>query len=288
MGSRMGVNAAESALGRSWRLAALGLGTMGLLLTAGPSVAQNGHSQPTLDLFPKQAIDSLKETSKNAKGLENDLQSVLKDLDQQMKLYKQSKCKGATGDQGCQELSSQMAKTYGQMLEIIDKKLPEMKQNIEVTRKALEKRLAQQLGRNRTGADLQRILRQRSGSLLESKRTRSSRKGTHLSDRFRQYYKLVSQQSGGAPVALVGARIYLDLEETARLVELTQQQIQRGQILTNLSESFGTVTPQMQKTVSGVKAVMFGETASGGDQVPQDVQGSDGKGGYCSEFNPNC
>lgn len=287
----MGANTTVSALGRSRRLVTLGLGAVGILLTAGPSVAQNGYPQPTLDLFPKQAIDSLKETSKNAKKLENDLQSVLKDLDRQMKLYKQSKCKDAMEDQGCQELSSQMAKTYGQMLEIMDKKLPEMKQNIEVTRKALEKRLARQLGYNRTGADLQRMLRQRGDSLLDSRRTRPSRKGTHLSDRFRQYYKLVSQQTGGAPVALVGARIYLDLEETAQLVKLTQQQIQRGQILTNLSESFGTVTPQMQKTISEVKAVMFGETASGGGQgnrVPQDLQGSDGKGDFCSEFNPNC
>jgi len=254
--------------------------------------AQNDTGQPTLNLFPSQTVDSIRETSRSARELERNLQSVLGDLDKQMQLYRESGCEGAVQDAGCQEINRQMASTYRRMLDFMAEQLPQMRHNVEVTRKTLEKRLAEELGYGRTGAELQQLLRRGDAGTVLQGRTRPMEGGLRLSDRFRQYYRLVSQGGGGAPSALVGARIYLDLEQTSQLIELTQQEIQRGRMLANLSESFGQVTPQMEETVSGVKTVIFGETAAGASapgSAPQSpAQGAGQAGGFCSEFDPNC
>jgi len=262
------------------------------LLAIPPTRGQDERSQPTLELFPSQAASSIRETSQSARELENNLQSVLADLEEQMQLYEDSGCEGSVDDQGCQEINSQMAATYGRMLDLMAEQLPEMKQNIEVTRQTLKTRLAEELGYGRTGAELQELLRERGGSsALMEDRTRPLSGGVRLSDRFRQYYRLVSESGGGTPAALVASRIYLDLEQTSELIELTEQQIQRGRMLANLSESFGRVTPQMEETISEVKTVMFGRTAAGGGstgRVPQSPSSDERQQGFCSEFNPNC
>jgi len=262
---------------------------LGALLLAGAGAAQEPDAQPTLELFPSQAIDSIRETSERARALENDLQSVLAELEQQMSLYRESGCEGAVGDAGCQQINREMAATYGRMLDVMAAELPEMKHNIEVSRRTLEQRLAEQLGFGRTGAQLQELLREARAGARQG-RTRPLGGGVRLSDRFRQYYRLVSQGGGGAPAALVGARIYLDLEETSELIELTEQQMQRGRMLANLSESFGQVTPQMEQTIAEVKTVMFGQTAAGGggEHIAPQRPAPQQREGFCSEFDPNC
>lgn len=282
-------NSSTCARGRAAARRAL---VLAAALAATPVVSPAQDSQPTLELFPKQSIDSIRETSESARALEQDLQSVVDDLESQMALYQDSGCEGAVNDSGCQEITRQMASSYNRMLDLMADRLPEMKQNINVTRDTLRKRLAEELGYGRTGADLQDLLGQggpgaRGG---DSQRTRPIGGGVRLSDRFEQYYRLVSQSGGGVPSALVGARIYLDLEETSDLIELTEQEIQRGRMLTNLSESFGQVTPAMEETISGVKTVVLGESAAGRSSqgmVP-DSPRSEGDTGFCSEFDPSC
>ncbi len=275
------------------RPVAAGIVVLALTALAGPGPlgAQQSASRPTLDLFPSQAIDSIRETSESAVQLEEDLQGILADLDSQMKLYQESKCQGAVEDQGCRQLSSQMASSYGRMLDTMAEQLPEMERSLEVTRAGLQKRIAQELGYRRTAAGLQDVLREQPGSRGAALRTRPQGEGVRLSTRFRQYYRLVSQGSGDTPIALVGAQMYVDLEETKELITLTRQQIQRGQVMANLSEAFGTVTPEMERTVAGVKEVVFGEPAlgAGEDIAPADFGGRGAEGsGFCSEFDPSC
>lgn len=284
---------------RIWHITMFAMAIPVLLLCSATTRAQTSGKQPTLNLFPTQIIDNVKETGDTAKKLEDNLQGVIQNLDQQMQLYRQSKCDGAPDDQGCKQISQQMAGAYRQMLDIMGAELPKMKSSVELTRSTLEKRLASELGWNRTGADLQRLLRREAGGVPSVERTRPRHEGVRLSDRFRQYSQLVGQGSQRqSSMALIGAEMYLDLEETAQLIDLTQQQIQRSRLLANLSESFGTITPKMEETVSGVKQVLFGESVTGADDssiVPADttnVVGGTGDTGrkqkFCSEFNPDC
>lgn len=268
------------------------------LLCSGASLAQTGDKQPTLNLFPTQIVDNVKETGDTAKKLEDDLQGVVQNLDQQMQLYRQSKCEGAPDDQGCQQISQQMAEAYRQMLDSMAAELPKMKSSVELTRSTLEKRLASELGWSRTGADLQRLLRRDAGGASSAERTRPRHEGVRLSDRFRQYYQLVAQNSQRqSSMALVGAQMYLDLQETSQLIDLTQEQLQHSRLLVNLNASFGTITPKMEETVSGVKQVLFGESGIGIEDssiVPASTagtagaEGADRKQSPCSEFDPDC
>lgn len=264
-----------------WPLAML------LSLALGLAYGQPGARQPTLNIFSTQIIENLKETGNAAQTLENQLQEVIDQLERQQHLFKESKCEGAFGDQGCKQLSRQMAATYKQMLTIMGDRLPDMEHSIINTRNSLQKRLAKEFGHRRTGRDLQYLLRANQHDRLLAQRTRIRRHGVRLSDRFRQYFQLVNQGSGES-LALLGAEMYLDMDETAKLIQLTQQQIERSKLIVDLSDSFGTLTPEMKSTVSGVKRIIFGEYEEDDGFVPAAMEGDDKSKTFCSEFDPDC
>lgn len=251
------------------------------------SIAQ-AERQPTLNIFSTQVIENIKETGNAARNLENDLQSVIEELDQHQQLYTESQCQGAVGDQGCDRISRQMAQAYKVMLDTMGERLPEMERSILMTRDALQTRLAKELGGNRTGQDLQQLLRNNRGSLSSSQRTRAQRKGLRLSDRFRQYFFLVNQGPTES-LALLGSEMYIDMDETSRLIQLTQQQIHRAQLYVDLSNELGTITPEMETTVSNVKRIIFGEVEEESDFIPSALDNAaETPGKFCSEFDPNC
>ena len=84
-----------------------------------------------------------------------------------------------------------------------------------------------------------------------------------LSDRFHQYYKLVAQSGGqvNSSLAVIASDIYLDMQETSGLIARTRDEISRATLMEQLNQSFGTITPEMQEVVAGVKAILFGEEA---------------------------
>lgn len=244
--------------------------------------------QPTLNIFSTQVIENIKETGNAARSLENDLQGVIEGLEKHQRLYIESKCSGAIGDQGCEQISRQMAQSYSSLLDTMAERLPDMERNIIMTRDALKIRLAKELGRNRTGQDLQVLLRDNKQGVSAPHRTRVRRQGLRLSDRFRQYFFLVNQGNSES-LALLGAEMYLDMDETSELIQLTQQQIQRAKLYVDLSDQMGIITPEMEKTVSAVKRIILGDYDTDSDFVPTNLETLDKTGGkFCSEFDPNC
>jgi len=261
----------------------------GIILYCTATEAQTAR-QPTLNIFSTQVIENIKETGNAARSLENDLQSVIEELEKHQQLYKESMCHGAVGDQGCKQLGRQMAQTYTVMLDTMAERLPEMERNILMTRDTLKTRLAKELGHNRTGYDLQLLLRNNKQSISAPHRTRLRGQGLRLSDRFRQYFYLINQGNTES-LALLGSEMYLDMDETSELIQLTQQQLHRAKLYIDLSEHMGTITPEMDQTVSEVKRVIFGEYEETSDFVPADLDTLDEKKArrnYCSEFDPNC
>jgi hypothetical protein len=87
------------------------------------------------------------------------------------------------------------------------------------------------------------------------------RSGMRLSDRFHQYYKLVARSGGevNSSLAVVASDIYLDMQETSSLIARTREEISRATLMEQLNQSFGTITPEMQEVVAGVKSILFGE-----------------------------
>ena len=243
--------------------------------------------QPTLNIFSTQVIENIRETGNAAHSLETDLQSVIEALEKHQQLYTESKCRGVASDQGCDQISRQMAASYKAMLNIMADRLPEMERNIQITRDALKTRLAKELGRNRTGIDLQQLLRHNKQRISSVQRTRVRQQGARLSDRFRQYFYLVNQGNTGS-LALLGSEMFLDMDETLELIQLTRQQIHRAQLYVDLSERMGTITPEMEQTVSEVKRIIFGEYDDDLDFVPAVLDTEDKPGKFCSEFDANC
>lgn len=241
------------------------LATAIALLCIPPQIS--AATSPQLKLFPTTVLEDIRHTGDVAKNMESGLQDTINRLDQQSELFVQSKCEGADEDPGCAQLQKQLSETYLEMLDVMDKNLPEMEKAVDSTRNSLEKRLRRELGQKMTPWDLQEtLLGTSSDPQASSKPSMRGRSGMRLSDRFSQYYQLVSTNSSNAKqnasLAVIASDIYLDMEETSDLITRTRQEIARATLMGKLNHSFGVITPEMQDVVAGVKTILFGDAAA--------------------------
>lgn len=233
-----------------------------LIFTVAPVVAGAQENSPTIRLFPTTVVEDLRQTSSVAKEMETGLQEVIGRLDQQQLLYQQSKCDGAESDPGCQRLAKQLGATYLDMLSIMDERLPDMEHTVNNTRLSLEKRLRSELGNKMTPWMLQETLL---GDKPQEKKAPSpsmrGRSGMRLSERFQQYYQLVASTSShnDQSLAVLASDIYLDMDETSKLIARTRDEIARATLIEQLNQSFGAITPEMMEIVGGVKSILFGD-----------------------------
>jgi len=228
-----------------------------------PVAVQAGSQPPTIQLFPTTVLEEIKHTGDVAAQMETGLQAVIGRLDEQQKLYVQSKCEGNEGDPGCEHIARQMGKSYLEMLATMGDRLPEMETAVNNTSASLEKRLRKELGQKRTSWTLQELLvgAQSDGANKADRPVLRGRSGMRLSDRFHQYYQLVARSGGevNSSLAVIASDIYLDMQETSGLIARTREEISRATLMEQLNQSFGTITPEMQEVVAGVKSILFGE-----------------------------
>jgi len=216
---------------------------------------------PTIRLFPTNVVENVKETGRVARDMENGLQSSIAELEQQWRLYQESKCEGAEGDPGCDQIAKQLGDTYLAMLLLMDASLPRMQASVQTTVNSLEKRLRTELGEKMTARDLQQLLADQSPDGRLSDPNRNKQPMGRLSERFRQYYQLVAQTQARAQgsMALVAAEIYLDGKEVLELIALTQGEISRSRVMIEMRNEFGEFTPELNDVLTGVKSILFGE-----------------------------
>ncbi|MCP3869514.1 MAG: hypothetical protein GY703_15715 [Gammaproteobacteria bacterium] len=242
-----------------------------LLLAVGflfllPVAGVTGATAPTINLFPTTVLEEIKHTGDVAKEMETGLQPVIQRLDQQQQLYLESKCEGGGDDPGCEHIARQLGATYLEMLDIMANRLPEMEDAVNGTSNSLEKRLRNELGRKNTAWSLQELILGGSVARTEDQQPAlRGRSGMRLSTRFSQYYKLVARPGSRskASLAVVASDIYLDMQETAQLIARTRDEINRATLMGQLNQSLGTITPEMQEVVAGVKSILFGEDDGG-------------------------
>jgi hypothetical protein len=205
-------------------------------------------------------VENIKQTGEAARAMEQDLQSVIERLNQQEELYLASKCEGAGAEQGCSELAGQLGQTYLEMLNLMETRLPGMEDSVRATNASLEKRIRKELGRKTTPRGLQKLLERTPQKSTESHRYQ--RRSGRLSEKFRQYYKLVAmapRSSSGGSLAAVAAEIYLDTQEVQDLIALTRDEISRAKLMIDLDQAYGIITPEMFDMVGRVKTILFGE-----------------------------
>jgi hypothetical protein len=228
-----------------------------------PVAGYAGPTAPTIKLFPTTVLEEIRHTGAVAAEMETGLQVVISRLDEQQRLYLESKCEGNEGDPGCERIARQLGRSYLEMLNIMGDKLPEMETAVNATSSSLEKRIRKELGQKKTSWTLQELLiGEESGSATTTRQpSLRGRSGMRLSDRFSQYYKLVARSGGktGSSLAVIASDIYLDMQEASSLIARTREEISRATLMEQLNQSFGTITPEMQEVVSGVKAILFGE-----------------------------
>lgn len=231
-----------------------------LSMAAGVNPATAKES-PTIRLFPTTVIENIKQTGQAAKAMEQDLQGVIDQLNQQEELYIASKCQGAEAEQGCSEIAGQLSQTYLEMLDLMETRLPGMEDSVRATNTSLEKRIRKELGRKTTPRGLQKVLERTPQKSIESPRYK--RKSGRLSEKFRQYYKLVAmapKTNSGGSLAAVAAEIYLDTQEVEELIALTRDEISRAKLMIDLDQAYGIITPEMFEMVGRVKTILFGDT----------------------------
>lgn len=252
---------------------------LSLILLVGLQSTVLAKTSPTLRLFPTTVVESIKHTSETAKAMEVDLQSVIERLNQQEDLYTASKCEGAQAEQGCSEISSQMSQTYLEMLNLMESRLPGMEDSVRATNTSLERRIRKELGRKTTPRGLQKLLGKT--PLKSSEPARYKRRSGRLSEKFRQYYRLVAtapRTGSGGSLAAVAAEIYLDTQEVKDLISLTRDEISRAKLMIDLDQLYGIITPEMFEMVGRVKTIIFGET--GEEEVIPDPPRGDMKAAY--------
>ena len=115
-------------------------------------------SAPTINLFPTTVLEEIKHTGSVAAEMETGLQAVISQLDEQQKLYLESKCEGNEGDPGCERIARQLGKSYLEMLNVMADRLPEMETAVNATSSSLEKRIRSELGQKKTSWTLQELL----------------------------------------------------------------------------------------------------------------------------------
>jgi hypothetical protein len=253
----------KTAMSRDWIATQRFFGQLlsGCLLL--PVVAAASPTAPTIKLFPTTVLEEIKHTGNVAAEMETGLQAVIGQLDEQQKLYLDSKCEGNEGDPGCERIARQLGKSYLEMLNVMADRLPEMETAVNATSSSLEKRIRMELGQKKTSWTLQELLigEESGSSVASSQPSLRGRSGMRLSDRFSQYYQLVARSGGktNSSLAVIASDIYLDMQETSSLIARTREEISRATLMEQLNQSFGTITPEMQEVVAGVKAILFGE-----------------------------
>jgi hypothetical protein len=149
------------------------------------------------------------------------------------------------------------------MLNIMAEKLPEMETAVNATYASLEKRIRRKLGQKHTSWTLQELLvgEDAGRSVAVRKPSMRGRSGMRLSARFNPYCQLVARNGSttNSSLAVVTSDIYLDMQETSSLIARTREEISRATLMEQLNQSFGTITPEMQEVVAGVKSILFGE-----------------------------
>lgn len=217
-------------------------------------------AMPTLNLFPTSVVENLQASADSAKEMENSMEGIVAQMDNQLQLYKDSKCEGSDGDQGCADIKKGINAAYMKMLDQMAAQLPTMKQAMKSTADTLGKNIRTELGKKMTALDLQRVIQGKKSSVKDTRKRSGKRQG-RMSSMLNKYHKMITLSSHQTQSqAILAAEIYSDATETLDYINLIQMEIDHSKVIGGLSTLWnGEPSEQMVSTVNNVKAMLFGE-----------------------------
>jgi len=228
----------------------------------------NLATTPTLNLFPTSVVENLQASADSAKEMEDSMEGIVAQMDNQLQLYKESKCEASDADAGCTQIKKGINTTYMSMLDKMQAQLPTMKRAMQSTAKTLGKNIRTELGRKMTVLDLQRLIQGKKGGVKNIRKISGRRQG-RMSGMLSQYHKMISLSSHKTQTqAILAAEIYADATETLDYINLIQMEIDQSKVMGGLSTLWnGEPSEQMVSTVLSVKTMLFGDVE--GDVIPE-------------------
>lgn len=217
--------------------------------------------RPKINLFPTSVVESLSETSRAAREMESGMYAVVSRLDQQKQAYESTQCENSE-DVGCVQLRKAIRGSYKEMLEVMQRSIPEMRTTLDATANSMGGSLRAEIGRKMTPGDVQRILAGRSASnAMAPQVSASSNRQGKLSKMFSRYYELVKRGGGQADaLPVLASQIYLDSMQSLYFLDLIEAEIGSQSTELVLELEWGELTDQISATVTDVKALLWGDT----------------------------
>ena len=245
--------------------------TAALLIGEAMAVPQrNDESRPRINLFPTSVVESLSETSRTARDMESDMYAVVEKLEKQKTAYESTACEHSS-DSGCTRLRAAIRASYKEMLEVMQRRIPDMRMTLDTTADAMAGSLRSEIGRKMTPGDVQRTLagRPTAAQPLAGVNGADARQGK-LSKLFSRYYELVRRGGNqGEALLVLASQIYLDSMQSLYFLELIEAEIGSQSTELVLELEWGELTDQMTTTVSDVKSLLWGD--EGGSEDILDV-----------------
>ncbi len=252
-----------------------------LMAHASTHAMTQGEQRPRINLFPTSVVESLSETSRAARDMENSMYEVVAKLEKQQQAYEGTQCEGSE-DAGCVQLRKAIRGSYREMLAVMQNSIPEMRQTLDSTAGSMGTSLRSEIGRKMTPGDVQRVLAGRSTSThkLPGASGGAARQGK-LSKMFSRYYELVKRggkQSDALPV--LASQIYIDSQQSLYYLDLIEAEIGSQSTELVLELEWGELTDQITATVTDVKALLWGEVDRSEDILEVGLEEPDPKDTY--------
>ncbi|MEM9256351.1 MAG: hypothetical protein AAGA91_12960 [Pseudomonadota bacterium] len=236
---------------------------------------------PRINLFPTSVVESLSNTSRAAKEMENGVYEIVVRLEKQKEAYDSTQCANSD-DPGCVQLRKAVRSTYKEMLDLMQASIPGMRSSLDATAGSMGDSLRSQIGRKMTPGDVQRILGGRSAGSSSLARPVSSSAGQgKLSKMFSRYYELVKRggkQADALPV--LASQIYLDSMQSLYFLDLIEAEIGSQSTELVLELEWGELTDQITTTVGDVKVLLWGEEDQTQDILEVGLQEEIGRDEY--------
>ena len=126
-----------------------------VLIYVSPLVGETAAVR-TEQLMPPIVVETLRDTGAAATEIEAGIEPVVNQMNQQLEFYRESNCISNASDPACVQLQKQLHDSYGQMLGILESKLPVLSSSIRGASRELEGRLRGEVGQRVSTADLQK------------------------------------------------------------------------------------------------------------------------------------
>ena len=224
------------------------------------SVAQAERDRPTL-LFTKEVIDTSKKANEKMAQVESSMSTTFAEVDKTRQLYEESGCSPDSTDQGCLDIKRQMQEAYLGMLGKFENALPDVRNALKSSSRALGGNLARKVGRKFSPQQMDTKLRKEDLGPRNRIPNRSS-----VAKRLASYLRLISNSNMGSPEVLA-AEIFLDQQDAIYNLKLLQMTIQQQQQVLQAEMAMGSFNEQSIEKAELARNIIFGD---GGDRPGPD------------------